>query len=126
MTTTMDKKRIKHFQEKLTDKRRALAGVVTSTEDYEREAGQDISQDPADIASNAYTKDLLFSQSSNERGILRLVEEALRRIDAGDFGYCVSCEEEIQEKRLDAVPWARHCIKCQDLQERGLLEDDRE
>src|SRR3954466_5378012 len=122
----MDKKRIKHFQEKLTDKRRALAGVVTSTEDYEREAGQDVSQDPADIASNAYTKDLLFSQSTNERGILRLVEEALRRIDAGDFGYCVSCEEEILERRLDAVPWARHCIKCQDLQERGLLEDDRE
>jgi DnaK suppressor protein len=122
----MDKKRIKYFQEKLSDKRRALAGVVTSTEDYEREAGQDVSQDPADIASNAYTKDLLFSQSTNERNILRLVEEALRRIEAGDYGYCVSCEEEIQEKRLDAVPWARHCIKCQDLQERGLLEEDRE
>jgi DnaK suppressor protein len=126
LTTTMDKKRIKHFQEKLSDKRRALAGVVSSTEDYEREAGQDVSQDPADIASNAYTKDLLFSQSTNERNILRLVEEALRRIDAGDYGYCVSCEEEIQEKRLDAVPWARHCIKCQDLQERGLLEEDRD
>ena len=122
----MDKKRIKQLQEKLADKRRALAGVVTSTEDYEREAGQDVSQDPADIASNAYTKDLLFSQSTNERNILRLVEEALRRIEAGDYGYCVSCEEEIQDKRLDAVPWARHCIKCQDLQERGLLEDDRE
>lgn len=122
----MDKKRIKHFHEKLTDKRRALAGVVTAAEDYEREAGQDVSQDPADIASNAYTKDLLFSQSTNERNILRLVEEALRRIDAGDYGYCVACEEEIQEKRLDAVPWARHCIRCQDLQERGLLEEDHD
>lgn len=122
----MDKKRIKYFQDKLDAKRRALTGVVTSTEDYEREAGQDVSQDPADIASNAYTKDLLFSQSVNERNILKLVEEALRRIDAGDYGFCVSCEDEIQEKRLDAVPWARHCIKCQDLQERGLLEEDRE
>ena len=122
----MDKKRLKYYQDKLTDKRRALTGVVTSTEDYEREAGLDVSQDPADIASNAYTKDLLFSQSTNERGILRLVEEALRRIESGDYGYCTNCEEEIQEKRLEAVPWARHCIKCQDLQERGLLEEDRE
>ena len=81
---------------------------------------------PADIASTAYTKDLLFSQSANERGILRLVEEALRRIDAGDYGVCANCEEEIQDKRLEAVPWARHCIKCQDLQERGLLEVDTE
>ena len=122
----MDKKRIKHYQEKLIAKRRALTGVVTSTEDYEREAGLDVSQDPADIASNAYTKDLLFSQSTNERNILKLVEDALQRIDAGGYGYCAACEEEIQERRLDAVPWARHCIKCQDLQERGLLEEDRE
>jgi DnaK suppressor protein len=122
----MDKKRVKHYQDRLLDKRRALTGVVTSTEDYEREAGLDVSQDPADIASTAYTKDLLFSQSANERGILRLVEEALRRIDAGDYGVCVNCEEEIQDKRLEAVPWARHCIKCQDLQERGLLDADTE
>lgn len=124
--TPMDKKRIKLFQDKLVEKHRALTGVVTSTEDYEREAGLDTSQDPADIASNAYTKDLLFSQSSNERLILRLVEEALRRIELGSYGYCANCEEEIQPKRLEAVPWARHCIKCQDLQERGLLEEERE
>src|SRR4029079_19509313 len=121
LTTTMDKKRIKYFHEKLADKRRSLAGVLSSTEDDAPAAGQEVSQDPADIASNAYTKDLLFSQSTNERNILRLVEEALRRIESGDYGYCVACEEEIQEKRLDAVPWARHCIRCQDLQERGLL-----
>jgi DnaK suppressor protein len=120
----MDKKRLKHFQERLTVKRHALAGVVISTEDYEREAGADTSQDPADIASNAYTKDLLFSQSVNERMILKLVEEALQRLDGGAYGICANCDEPIQEKRLEAVPWARHCITCQDLQERGLLEDD--
>ena len=120
----MDKKRLKHFQEKLANKQRALTGVVNSTEESEREFGLDVSQDPADIASNAYTKDLLFSQSTNERNILKLVHEALKRIESGEYGFCAHCEEEIQEKRLEAVPWARHCIKCQDLQERGLLEED--
>jgi DnaK suppressor protein len=122
----MDKKRLKHYQDRLVDKRQSLTGVVASTENYEREASQDVSQDPADIASAAYTKDLLFSQSTNERSILRLVQEALKRIEAGEYGYCTNCEEEILEKRLEAVPWARHCIKCQDLQERGLLETDTE
>ena len=122
----MDKKRIKHFQEMLANKKRALAGVVHATEVHEREFGLDISQDPADIASNTYTKDLLFSQSTNERGILKLVEEALRRIEGGEYGYCISCEKEIHERRLEAVPWAKHCIVCQDLQERGLLEEDND
>lgn len=122
----MDKKRLKHYHEKLLDKKRQLSVVVASTEGYEREADQEVSQDPADIASNAYTKDLLFSQSTTERNILKLVQEALGRLESGQYGFCVHCEEEIQEKRLEAVPWARHCIVCQDLQERGLLDEDRE
>jgi DnaK suppressor protein len=123
---SMDKKRMKHYQDLLVNKRRALTGVVHSNEDYEREFGLEVSQDPADIASNAYTKDLLFTQSTNERNILRLVEDALRRIEAGEYGFCTNCEKEIHEKRLEAVPWARHCVVCQDLQERGLLEEDND
>ena len=42
------------------------------------------------------------------------------------YGKCVHCGEALPEKRLDAVPWARHCVRCQDLQERGLLGDDEE
>jgi len=52
---------------------------------------------------------------------LKLVEEALDRIDAGDYGVCLSCDEPIAEKRLRALPWARYCLVCQDLvgMERG-------
>ena len=45
---------------------------------------------------------------------LRLVEEALDRLDAGDYGTCLACEEPIAEKRLRALPWARYCVVCQD------------
>ena len=58
---------------------------------------------------------------------LRLVEEALDRIDSGDYGVCLSCEENIPEKRLKALPWARYCVTCQEeigvMQERHILED---
>jgi DnaK suppressor protein len=46
---------------------------------------------------------------------LRMVEEALDRLDSGDFGVCLSCEEPIAPKRLDAIPWARYCVVCQEM-----------
>jgi DnaK suppressor protein len=44
---------------------------------------------------------------------LRLIEEALDRIDSGDYGICLNCERPIPAKRLDALPWARYCVPCQ-------------
>jgi len=84
-------------------------------------ADEDATQDIADKAANSYTKEFLFSQSNNERFILSLVDEALVRVRNGGFGLCVNCSQEIQQKRIDAVPWARHCIGCQEKQEEGLL-----
>lgn len=45
---------------------------------------------------------------------LRLVDEALDRLNAGDYGTCLACEEQIPVKRLRALPWARYCISCQE------------
>jgi DnaK suppressor protein len=45
---------------------------------------------------------------------LRMVEEALDRMEAGDFGICLACDEPIAEKRLQALPWARYCVKCEE------------
>jgi DnaK suppressor protein len=51
---------------------------------------------------------------------LREVRDALRRIDTGRFGICVDCEENINPKRLAAVPWASSCIACQQAADREL------
>jgi DnaK suppressor protein len=45
---------------------------------------------------------------------LRLIEEALDRLDSGDYGICLACEEPIPPKRLQAVSWARYCVRCQE------------
>ncbi|HUK89861.1 MAG TPA: TraR/DksA family transcriptional regulator [Blastocatellia bacterium] len=120
----MDKKKLKQFESRLQEQRSSLLGMVERTEDYGREANRDISQDPADQASNSYTKELLFSQSTNERIMLRLITEAIDRLQAGTFGECTNCGQEILPKRLEAIPWARYCIKCQALQEQGLLLEE--
>jgi len=120
----MDKKKIKSYRDRLVEERSALLGVVGRNEDYGREADQEATQDPADKASNSYTKELLFSQSTNDRTILAQIEEAIERIDDDEYGVCTNCGNEILPKRLEALPWVRYCITCQDLYERGMLDEE--
>ena len=47
-------------------------------------------------------------------GQLREVEQALDRLDRGEYGCCLECEEPIAAKRLRAVPWTRYCLSCQE------------
>ena len=116
----MDKKRVEYYKKKLEARREELQRMVALAEQEGRTA-DDATQDIADKAANSYTKEFLFSQSNNERYILHLVEEALERIKKGSYGACVACHDEVQQKRLEAVPWAPHCISCQEKQEQGLL-----
>jgi len=55
-----------------------------------------------------------MAKAEQERRMARLhrVETALARIESGDFGYCVQCEEEVEAKRLEADPTMPLCIKC--------------
>ena len=126
MQHRMDKRRVRVFRDKLMGRRESLVGQVQEAELYSRERDSEATQDPADMAANAYTKELLVSMSDNDRQLLGLIDEALERIEAGGYGKCAHCGNPLPEKRLDAVPWARHCLPCQDLQEKGLLSEEEE
>jgi DnaK suppressor protein len=45
---------------------------------------------------------------------LKLIDAALGRLAAGDFGACLACGEAISDLRLNAIPWAQYCIRCQE------------
>ena len=96
--------------------------TVARTEQDGRAADADNAQDIADRAASSYNKEFLFHQSNNDRQLLQMVENALSRIREGVFGQCISCGEEINAKRLEAVPWTRYCINCQEKMEQGRLE----
>jgi len=53
-----------------------------------------------------------------------MINESLERIEDKEYGSCQNCEKPINPKRLDAVPWARYCLNCQELVEKGLLDED--
>ena len=122
----MDKKKLDSFRKRLEERQQALRKTVSRTEEDGRIADQDTAQDIADRAASSYTKEFLFSQSNNDRQLLQMVETALLRIREGEFGECVSCGEEINAKRLEAVPWTRYCISCQEKLENGQLEEAHE
>lgn len=117
----MSKLKLKEIKDKLLHERdtilRKLSSKNLSIDDSEM-------PDPVDLAVNNYSKNVMLSVSENESRQLSLVNEALERIEDDEYGLCQNCEEEINPKRLNAVPWARYCLSCQELQERGLLDDD--
>ena len=119
----MDKKKLDAFKKRLETRLQELRRIVNRTQADGRSADEDSTQDIADRAASSYNKEFLFSQSNNERQLLQMVEKALARIREGSFGECINCGKEINAKRLEAVPWTRHCIDCQEKLENGMLEE---
>lgn len=118
----MEKKTQKHYEKLLQQRRGELQNAYRDKLSRSGDAGADGALDSADEASVNYNKEFWYSLSDADRKIMRLIDEAIREIKGGSFGECIHCGKPIQKKRLEAVPWARHCLDCQDLQDRGLIE----
>ncbi len=119
-SATMEKKRLEHFKKRLVQKQTELLQAVSRNEQDGRAADEEATQDVADKAINSYTKEFLFHLSNSDRNLLQMVAEALQRIKDGTYGQCASCGNDMNPKRLEAVPWARHCLNCQEKVEQGV------
>ena len=112
------------FQRTLEAKRaELLAGTVDREEIRIENAAEDF-----DRIQQRMNREVVIRNLDRESRLLKSVQEALDRIETGAFGVCLGCEEEIPEKRLRAVPWASHCLSCQEKLDRrramGELDDD--
>lgn len=123
MEKKLDKKTLEQYKKKLEEKRRELSEAYTKNRHYGRESDEGGTQDLADKASSSYTKEFLYSLSNTEKSILEEVQHAIERMDDGEYGSCMECGEKISKKRLDAVPWARFCVPCQERVEQGIREE---
>jgi DnaK suppressor protein len=82
--------------------------------------------DELDRVQNANDRDYAMGNLERTSSRLGEVRAALRRIGAGTFGVCAGCEENINLKRLTAVPWASYCIVCQEAADREKTTDRSE
>ena len=117
----MRKERLAYFKKRLVEKQRQLTEEVGRTALYGKDQEDDSIKDLGDQANTAYTREFFFEQGNGGRRLLRDVVSALQKLDDGAFRSCERCNEPISEKRLEALPFARHCIDCQ----RVIEEEER-
>jgi DnaK suppressor protein len=119
----MNTEDIQNYKNQLIEQRDKLAGQVNENQSQTFSYDRENMQDPVDAAVSDREQTILLSISESERTLLDQIDEALQRIELGGYGECMNCGQTIGEARLRAVPYARYCINCQDLLERGLLDE---
>ena len=113
------------FRTMLLAKREQILGNVHCMEDEAlRRERTDLSNMPfhmADAGTDNYEIENTLGLMDSERRLLVEIEDALARIEQGTYGICEGNDEPIPKGRLRAIPWARHCVACASMSEKGLL-----
>jgi DnaK suppressor protein len=74
----------------------------------------DCPSDEGDLSQQHHEEWIFLNRNTIDMKLLREISDALQRIENGTYGVCLECEEPISAKRLEAVPWARYCVTCQE------------
>jgi DnaK suppressor protein len=102
------------IKERLLGKRSELLNLIQSSKSLERDVGDLTFSNEIDLASSLEGREMIFQLTSRDRNELRLIEDALFRINEGTYGACESCEKKISLKRLQIMPLTALCIDCQE------------
>lgn len=110
------------LKQKLHDLRARLAGDIDSMgkEALRADEPEVDAENVADYSSDAFERTITLELMENEARTLRQINDALEAMAAGVFGVCVACGEAIPLARLEALPFASNCVKCQAAAERLL------
>ncbi|MGE5343838.1 MAG: TraR/DksA family transcriptional regulator [Candidatus Omnitrophota bacterium] len=111
----MQKQDIEQFKEKLLKLKAEIKRIMQS---QERQAPTSDAVDEVDQATDMMSNMMGLAMSSNYEATLAKIEEALKRIENGEFGDCVACGKEIPIGRLEVLPFTLYCIDCQNEFER--------
>ena len=113
----MDAKKIQDTRQRLASEYESLARAMNRTRRAAEEIKHDDTEDEGDLAVISHEREILYNLNESDFARLRFIQAAMRAVDRGDYGECVRCGEDINDKRLDAVPWATTCIRCQEQME---------
>ena len=114
----MDKKIMGKIQKLLLAERERLLGNADETRKHDLNVSTDDLADEADLASIELSQGVVFNLREKEKNMLVEIDMALEKLDAGDYGLCEECDENIPVKRLELFPTARLCIQHQEEKER--------
>ena len=120
---------VRRFKELLLAKRSEILKNVREIEDEalnksRLESSGDLSSMPihmADLGSDNFEQEFALGLMDSERKLIMEIDEALERIDKGIYGICLGTGQSITKARLEAQPWAKHCIDYAQKLESGLV-----
>ena len=113
---TLSEESRKQFRKILEDMRDELVAEIKVQ--IERSRERDYEGDLGDYATSDMVADYANMFSERLRQRLLMIDDALEAIEDGDYGFCEECDEPINEKRLQLMPFARFCVRCQSELER--------
>ncbi|PKO52599.1 MAG: RNA polymerase-binding protein DksA [Betaproteobacteria bacterium HGW-Betaproteobacteria-2] len=112
----MNEKQLNHFRQILNDWKAELSDDIDRTV-HTMQDEVTMFADPNDRASQESDMALELRNRDRERKLIKKIDDTLKKIDAGEYGYCNSCGVEIGLRRLEARPTATQCIDCKTLDE---------
>jgi RNA polymerase-binding transcription factor len=120
----MDEKQTRETRKRLMAKHQELIQSINRNRLAAEQISLEKTEDEGDLATINHNKDILYHLHESDFQRLRFIEQALKALDRGQYGDCVRCGEDIDEKRLMAVPWATLCIRCQEEAEKEQTLSD--
>ena len=116
----MTKVELEKYKKILEAKQAELSGSLRNRDEIVIEKASDA----IDEVQLAGERELAIRNLDRDSNMLRQIRRALARIADGSYGVCLHCEEDISPKRMNAVPSAAFCIKCQEQVDRHEIEVD--
>ena len=116
----MNKTELNKYKAMLEARRAEVSAGLRNREDIAIEK----TPDALDEVQLAGERELAIRNLDRDSIALRNVKGALARVADGSYGVCLHCDEDIKPKRLDAVPWTKYCIKCQEAADRNEFETE--
>jgi RNA polymerase-binding transcription factor len=110
----MDAKKTKDTRRRLSSEYENLIKSINRSRRAADEIKVENTEDEGDLATISHNRDLHYNLNECDFVRLRFIQKAIKALDRGQYGECERCGEGINEKRLQAVPWATTCIRCQE------------
>jgi len=115
ITKNGPKPKTAHYRKILEKKAEEVRRSMSAQKAAQVVARLDVPSDEGDLSQQSHEEWIFLNRNTIDMKLLREIAGALHRMDHDTYGVCMECEEPISTKRLDAVPWAKYCVTCQEM-----------
>lgn len=116
----MDDYQLKKYKERLLEEKERIENILENrgsrgeegVDNYPDNELSNVDNHPADIGTEVFMREQDEGFKASYKDTLEQIDNSLSNISDGTYGVCSSCSQEIEEERLEAIPYASECSKC--------------